>query len=177
MKRLLKPIWIFLAILFLVEAWLWDRLGPVVASFTHFSLWRRISGWMETRIPRLSPSLTLCVFALPVLTLFPFKIGALWLLAHGQFLLGMAIILLAKLVGVGLFAWLFQLCRPKLLMLHWFARFYNTLLRWRIKAHELLQPYQAIIQRYRTSIQRRNPFMKRAIRMRNQVKAKHKPML
>ena len=30
MRRWLRPLWIFLALLFLVEAWLWDHLAPPV---------------------------------------------------------------------------------------------------------------------------------------------------
>src|SRR5215470_18052814 len=31
LRRLLQPIWVLLAIIFLVEAWLWDHLEPIVA--------------------------------------------------------------------------------------------------------------------------------------------------
>ena len=33
MRRLLQPIWVLLAIIFLIEAWLWDHLEPIVAWF------------------------------------------------------------------------------------------------------------------------------------------------
>src|SRR5258708_4119788 len=32
MRRLLQPIWVLLAIIFLIEAWLWDHLEPIVAA-------------------------------------------------------------------------------------------------------------------------------------------------
>ena len=31
MRRLLQPFWVLLAVIFLIEAWLWDHLEPVVA--------------------------------------------------------------------------------------------------------------------------------------------------
>ena len=31
MNRLLKPLWVLLALVFLFEAWLWDQLAPLVA--------------------------------------------------------------------------------------------------------------------------------------------------
>jgi len=31
MRRLLRPLWVLLALIFLVEAWLWDRVEPVIA--------------------------------------------------------------------------------------------------------------------------------------------------
>ena len=30
-RRLLQPLWVLLAIIFLIEAWFWDHLAPVVA--------------------------------------------------------------------------------------------------------------------------------------------------
>ena len=31
MRRLLQPFWVLLAVIFLIEAWLWDHLEPIVA--------------------------------------------------------------------------------------------------------------------------------------------------
>ena len=31
LRRLLQPLWVLLAIIFLIEAWLWDHLEPIVA--------------------------------------------------------------------------------------------------------------------------------------------------
>jgi hypothetical protein len=31
LRRLLQPFWVLLAIVFLIEAWLWDHLEPIVA--------------------------------------------------------------------------------------------------------------------------------------------------
>ena len=31
MRRLLRPLWLLLALVFLFEAWLWSHLAPVVA--------------------------------------------------------------------------------------------------------------------------------------------------
>ena len=33
MRRLLKPLWIVVALIFLLEAWLWDHLRPLVGWF------------------------------------------------------------------------------------------------------------------------------------------------
>ena len=30
MRRLLKPLWVLLAVIVLIEAWLWDHLEPIV---------------------------------------------------------------------------------------------------------------------------------------------------
>ena len=33
LRRLLQPLWVLLAIIFLIEAWLWDTLEPIAARF------------------------------------------------------------------------------------------------------------------------------------------------
>jgi hypothetical protein len=53
--RLLKPLWIFLAILFLIEAWLWDHLRPVVAAVVNVIPWGRVKVWLRIAIERLPP--------------------------------------------------------------------------------------------------------------------------
>ena len=42
MRRLARPFWVILALLFLLEAWLWDHLQPVVARIVGIIPWGRI---------------------------------------------------------------------------------------------------------------------------------------
>jgi hypothetical protein len=39
MKALLRPFWVLLALIFLLEAWLWDRLEPLVAGVVCRQRW------------------------------------------------------------------------------------------------------------------------------------------
>ena len=59
MRRLLKPVWILLAVLFLIEAWLWDHLEPIVARFVRLIPWQRLKALLARSISRLSPTATL----------------------------------------------------------------------------------------------------------------------
>ena len=70
MRRWLKPLWIFLAVLFLIEAWLWDHLEPIVAWVVARIPLRAFKQWLTERVDRLSPAMTLIVFIVPVIPLF-----------------------------------------------------------------------------------------------------------
>jgi len=140
MRRLLRPLLVLLALVFLFEAWLWSHLAPIV-------------GWIVARIPfaafkarfaaaieRLPPYPTLLVFVVPVILLLPLKFIAVWLLARGYWLAALAVLALAKVVSLGVTAFIFDLTRPKLMQLAWFARFYNWVMRGLAWAHDLTEP-------------------------------------
>ena len=86
LRRLLQPFWVLLAIIFLIEAWLWDHLEPVVARLVAWIPLRQFKQWLSDRVDALSPAMTLIVFAVPVIPLFPLKLLGLWLLAHEYWL-------------------------------------------------------------------------------------------
>ena len=145
LSRLLKPLWYFLALMFLIEAWLWDRLQPVVAWVVARIPLRAIKAWLREHIARLTPAATLVVFLIPVAVLFPFKIAAVWLLAHERWFAAALVLLGAKLAGVGVTAFIFDATRPKLLQMPWFHALYDVVLRVRAWAHELVEPLMARI--------------------------------
>lgn len=140
LRRLLQPVWVLLAIIFLIEAWLWDHLEPIVAKLVALIPLARAKEWLAERVDALSPAMTLIVFAVPVLPLFPLKLIGLWLLTHEYWLTGVSTFLFAKMLGVGVTAFLFDVTRDKLLEMHWFERLYELVLRLRANATELVQP-------------------------------------
>jgi hypothetical protein len=140
LRRLLQPIWILLAIIFLIEAWLWDHLEPVVARVVALIPLRRFKQWLADRVDALSPAMTLIVFAVPVIPLFPLKLVGLWLLTHEYWLSAISIIVIAKILGVGVTAFLFDVTRPKLLEMRWFKAIYHFILALRAKAAALVNP-------------------------------------
>src|SRR5256884_2744289 len=101
MRRILQPIWVLLAIVFLIEAWLWDHLEPIVAWFVALIPLRAFKQWLAERIDTLSPAMTLIVFILPAIPLFPLELVALWLIAHEYWMTAILPFILAKLLGVG----------------------------------------------------------------------------
>src|SRR6185312_15301878 len=100
LRRLLQPIWVLLAVIFLVEAWLWDNLEPIVAWVVAKIPLQSFKHWLAERVDTLSPAMTLIVFIVPVIPLFPLKLIGFWLLAHEYWLSAAATIIFAKLVGV-----------------------------------------------------------------------------
>ena len=140
LRRLLQPVWVLLAIVFLIEAWLWDHLEPIVARVVAAIPLARFKQWLTERVDALSPAMTLIVFAVPVIPLFPLKLIGLWLLAHDYWLSGVSTFLFAKMLGVGVTAFVFDVTRAKLLEMHWFERVYDLVLKVRAKAAELVEP-------------------------------------
>ena len=115
MRRLTRPLLILLAIVFLIEAWLWSHLEPVVEWIVARIPLRAVKAWIAGTVRKLPPAATLIVFVVPVVVLFPFKLLGLWLLAHKQWIAASIVLVLAKLVGVAVTAFVFEVTKPKLL--------------------------------------------------------------
>ncbi len=145
MRTLARVFWTFLAIIFLIEAWLWEKLEPVVAALVRAIPLARMKLAIAAGVSRLPPFAVLFVFLIPVAVLFPFKLAALWLLSEGQILLAIGVYVLAKLVGVGVAAFLFETCKPKLLQMGWFSALYAWFRRVWAWAHGLVDPIKARI--------------------------------
>ncbi|MFL9826181.1 hypothetical protein [Rhodoplanes sp. SY1] len=143
MRRLTRPLWILLAVVFLVEAWLWEHVRPLVARVVDWIAWPALKVRIAAAIARLPPYPTLLVFAVPAALLFPLKLAALWMFSHGFWIGGVAVFGFAKVAGVGVTAFVFDLTRPKLLQLPWFRRLYELVLRGLAWAHGLIDPYKA----------------------------------
>src|SRR5437868_2852347 len=140
MRRLLQPFWVLLAVIFLIEAWLWDHLEPVVERIVALIPLRAFKQWLSDRVDTLSPAMTLIVFAVPVIPLFPLKLVGLWLLANEYWVSAVVVIVLGKFIGVGVTAFIFDVTRTKLLQMGWFKKIYQIILMLRAKATALVEP-------------------------------------
>jgi len=140
LRRLLQPVWVLLAVIFLIEAWLWDHLEPIVAWVVAKIPLQAFKAWLADRVDTLSPAMTLIVFVVPVIPLFPLKLVGFWLLTHEYWLSAVFTILFAKLVGVGVTAFVFDVTRPKLLEMGWFEWLYEFVISLRAKAAALVDP-------------------------------------
>jgi len=125
MRHLLRPLWIILALLFLAEAWLWDHLQPIVARVVDIVPWGRLKQSIRQLIADLPPWATLIVFIIPIIAvLLPLKFLEVYFLTQGNWLGVAAILILAKLLGLGVTAFVFDVTRKKLLQMRWFLRIY-----------------------------------------------------
>ena len=128
MRRWLRPLWIVLALLFLLEAWLWDHLEPLVAWAVNLIPWGRFKLRLVRLIDALPPWATLFVFVIPFIVMLPLKFLEVYFLATRNWLGAIAVILFVKLVGLGITAFIFDVTRVKLLQMAWFARVYEWFL-------------------------------------------------
>lgn len=153
MRWLTRPLLVLLAIIFLIEAWLWRHLEPIVewivARLPFKALKVRLAAWIET-IP---PPVALVVLAVPAVLLFPLKLLTIWLIAYKHFLSACVVFSFAKLTGLGITAFVFEATRPKLLQMAWFRWLYEHILIWLTWARELVDPIKLRIRRLMHLIQ------------------------
>jgi hypothetical protein len=175
MHRVAKPFLILLALVFLFEAWLWEHLRPIVAWVVDLVAWDRLKARLARLIDRLPPYAVLVVFVIPFILLLPLKFLELYLIVHRQWVATILVLVLAKLVGLGVTAFIFEVTRPKLLQMAWFRWLYELMLFWLAKAHELVDPIkERIKQRLRRLIWLAKPgrpsrFFRRIARIRRRA--------
>lgn len=116
-----------LALVVLFEEWGWAPLARAFGVFARIPAVARL----ERRVAALPPLLALAAFAVPMLLILPFKIGALWLIARGRAVGGVGLFVLAKIVSTGVGARLFMLVQPQLMRLPWFARLLRRWIAWK----------------------------------------------
>jgi hypothetical protein len=145
MRRLLRPILVLLALFLLLEAWLWRHLEPIIARIVDAipldRLKARIAAWLE----QLPPGPTLFVFIVPFILLLPLKFLEVWFIAHRDWLGAIVTLIAAKLLGLGVFAFIFEATRPKLLQMPWFRTFYEWAIWLLDRAHALIEPIKSRI--------------------------------
>jgi hypothetical protein len=130
------PIMLLALAAVLLEATLWRwlmALGQALSRLPVFALAERL-------VARLSPRMVVVVFVLPFLAVIPLlKLGELWLFLHGHFVLGVLLLLGAKVLGVAFSARLFAIARPKMLQVPAFAWAYDRAVRLLAYGHALLE--------------------------------------
>jgi hypothetical protein len=171
MRRLVRAFWIVVALAFLLEAWLWDRLEPIVARIVGRLPWGRLRGAVIVGIKALPPAATLVVFVIPAIALVPIKLAGLWLLANDRWLAAAALLVLAKLVGLGVAAFVFDATRDKLLQIGWFRALYMRVMAWRDWAHDEVKPVKRRVRAILWLIRprRTSRLLRRLARMRHRM--------
>jgi len=154
------------ALLLLFEEWGWQHLAALLAWIGRLPGLR----WIERRIRGLTPYQSLALFAIPVLALLPLKLLALYWLGQGHVLLGLSVILAAKIGGTALTARLFMLTQPTLMRLPWFARLFTRWMAWKTRVLDSLrhspvwQTARQWVQRVRELLQKTRQRVWHAIR-------------
>ena len=132
-------------------------------------------GWIKPAlvrlVDRLSPQATLVVFVVPFILLLPLKFLEFWFLAHRQWVATIAVLVLAKLVGLGVTAFIFEATKDKLLQMAWFRRLYEFFERARHWAHEKIAPITRRLREW--SRQTVDPITQRLRRWRRLFRPRH----
>ena len=137
--------WTALALVFLGVSWLWDTFAPLVQAIIDVLPLRRLKAWAHALLERLSPYGTLLVFLIPLVLSEIIKIIAFVGFARGQIFAGILIYLFAEIVRFGLAAYVWAVCRDKLLSIDWVARLHVWLLRLNDLAQRQIAPVRAWI--------------------------------
>lgn len=116
-----------LALILLFEEWGWEPLANLLARLARLPLWARVERW----IGGLPPWAAIALFGLPAAALLPIKLLALFLIGEGHALMGLVVLLAAKVLGTAILARLFTLTQPALMRLPWFARWYPRWKAWK----------------------------------------------
>ena len=138
-KRLLHPVIFALAILLVFEEWLWDTLKIGFRRLLALGPMRAL----DRALRALEPWPSLLVLLLPAVVLFPFKLAALSALSNGHPMLGVAVLIAAKLIGTGLAAWLFDTVRDSARQLPWFDRLYVAVMSLLVRTKQWLRAQPA----------------------------------
>ena len=109
-----------LALILIFEEWGWEPLAHFFRLLARLPLWARLERW----IAELPPYGALAAFLTPSLFLLPVKLLALYWISRGHTLLGLGVVIAAKIAGTAAVARLFQLTHPALMRLAWFSRLY-----------------------------------------------------
>ena len=115
------------ALVLIFGEWGWEPLARAMHRLARLPVWSQLEALVR-RLPPYAALLTLC---LPMLTLLPVKLLAVYWMGQGHPVLGLLVVLAAKVVGTAVAARLFQLTQPALMRLAWFRRWYPRWLVWK----------------------------------------------
>ncbi len=163
MRRWLRPFWVLLALLFLLEAWLWDHLKPIVARIVNVIPWDGLKTQLARLIDRLPPWAVLFVFIIPFIVMLPLKFLEVYFLATRNWLGALGVIVFVKAAGLGITAFIFEVTRDKLLQMAWFRRMYAWFNWARDWAHAQTEPIRQQLLRLKRLLkpQRAGRFLRR----------------
>jgi len=158
-----------------VEAWLWDHLAPIVARVVNLIPLARFKAWLAETIADLPPWATLFVFLVPLIALQPLHLIEVYFLATHNWFGAVAVIVVGKVAGLGVVAFIFDVTRDKLLQMAWFRRGYEWMLRLRQWAHDITTPVRERVRQLAWLLkpQRAGRFVRRFVRLRRNAYQKN----
>ena len=140
LKTILEPFVIVAAALyFLIDALALSSLKPLLRKIANLKLFKFIASWIAS----LGPYPTLALFLVPLILLEPVKPLSAYLVASGQFKLGMLVLVVGEILKITFVERIFHIGRDKLMTIKAFAWGYNFVSGWLIWI-QALPSWQAV---------------------------------
>lgn len=140
-RILLSPLVLLAALVFALEDWLWDPLTRLVARVMRWPVLRAI----DRGVRRLPPHAALVVLLAPGLCLLPVKFLGLALIAHGHAVMGMAVFVLAKVLGTAMLTWLWGAVQTAVRRIRWADRGIDALLRFKALVYDRVLSHPVVV--------------------------------
>lgn len=124
-----RAFWTLLAVLFLALSWAWEVFAPLVAALVALIPLEHLKERIARFLDRLPPYPTLLIFLIPLVVSEVVKAFAIVLFARHLIISGAFVYLLGEIIRFALVAYLFNLCREKLLSIPWVKWTYDQFVR------------------------------------------------
>jgi hypothetical protein len=124
---------------FVIDALTLSVLKPLLRKIVNL----RLFAWIVRWIASLSPYATLALFLIPLILLEPVKPLSAYLVASGQFKLGIFVLVVGEILKVTTVERIFHIGREKLLTIKAFALVYHFLWEW-LNWVQALPSWQAV---------------------------------
>jgi hypothetical protein len=141
--NLSQALLLLLALAFLFETWIWDRVVAIGRRVVALVPWVEIRAVLIRLIDRLPVWVVLLTFGIPFVVAEAGAAFCVFIAATGHILAGSVGYIVVKTFGFGLVVPIFDLTRERLLTLPWFAYLYEKLLAFHHFALGLIAPYRA----------------------------------
>lgn len=138
-----RALLLLLALAFLFETWIWDRVVAVGQRIVALVPWAEIRAVLIRLIDRLPVWVALLMFGIPFVVAETGAAFCVFIAATGHILAGSVGYIVVKIFGFGLVVPIFDLTRERLMTLRWFAYLYEKLLAFHHFALGLIAPYRA----------------------------------
>ena len=140
LKTIFKPFVIAVAaVYFVIDALTLSVLRPLLRKIANLRLFAFIARWIAS----LSPYATLALFLIPLILLEPVKPLSAYLVASGQFKLGMCVLVVGEILKITIVERIFHIGREKLLTIKAFALVYDFVWGW-LSWMQALPSWQAV---------------------------------
>ena len=142
-----RALLLLLALAFLFETWIWDRVVAAAQRFATLINWAAIRTALRRIIDRLPVWVALMLFGVPLIVAEGGAFLCVLVAAMGHVVAGAVGYTAIKIIGFGLLAPIFDLTKPKLMTLPWFAFVYDKALIFHHFALGLVAPYRAVVRK------------------------------